>query len=164
MVFNKNNSPPIPTDPIQNSNFGSVPKDDTYMESRRVKNTFIDYIPGNPDVISIQKPKQEPKRILIESGVDYRSGEESKKAEMQNSKKIHEIAAQLLQEHSDSIRRYEIACKIIDAASSEDFSNPSDRLRKAVAIKNAGHPMTRKKARDEAELMLIRKMREGIKI
>lgn len=119
-----------------------------------------DYIPGEGKIERQLKAKvQAPKwgeqvhtsKIRLSPGVDYRSYEDSKKADTEYESRLLKIARQVYSRHEDGLKRYKMALSMVEKATDGEKLNPSPQLQRAIKLCEEGPPITKKKARELAE-------------
>lgn len=123
---------------------------------------FRDYIPSAAKVAQMNayRGKAPPttlphtRQVVKHKGVDYMSAEDSAKRLVTRNQKLMETAKLIYAQTKDDRRRYEEACRLVDAATPDELASPHKRLVKAIQIAKAGPPMTK----DKAKLLALEKV------
>jgi hypothetical protein len=122
-----------------------------------------DYIPSAAKVAQMEEYRGKPKRETVHTrevvrhpGVDWMSAEDSAKRLKTRNKRLIETAKQIYAQHSDDLKRYRLACEMLNVATDEELADPTPRIKRALRIKKAGPVITKKKARRQALLKISR--------
>ena len=124
---------------------------------------FTDYVPGDGEQRATEAPTNivDVSSLVVEQGVDWRSGKDSQKVTKDRKAKVTELAKSIYSSSKTAVSRYEQACKIVNTASEEDLLDPDKRLLKAQKIMDRGRPMTKKKAVELATQKINRSVEGG---
>jgi hypothetical protein len=94
--------------------------------------------------------------VVKHPGVDWMSAEDSAKRLKSRNQRLVQTAKQIYEQHSDDLKRYRMACKIVEEATEAELEDPSPRLIRAQKIKFKGVPITKKEAKKQALLKISR--------
>ena len=166
-ILNLNAHVPVSGEPLVSEGLPSaIPRAPFSVEvgaGEPMGDNFADYVPGDGKERATESPTNiiDVSSVVIEQGVDWRSGKDSQKVAKDRKAKVTELAKSIYSSSKTAVSRYEQACKIVNTASEEDLADPDERLQKAQRIMDRGRPMTKKKAIELATQKVNRSIEGG---
>ena len=166
-ILNLNAHVPVSGEPLVSEGLPSaIPRAPFSVEvgaGEPMGDNFADYVPGDGKERATESPTNiiDVSSVVVEQGVDWRSGKDSQKVAKDRKAKVTELAKSIYSSSKTAVSRYEQACKIVNTASEEDLADPDDRLQKAQRIMDRGQPMTKKKAIELATQKVNRSIEGG---